>query len=110
TAYTTKDKYVTYLVPGSKEFDEYVITNLTDKCIAYQYPKDTIQFKVTKVNFMKGRSLYFKNTFYKCYFCDLGIKVNFDTMKLIYETGLASKGSCGFGMVEIRNEKNNLSV
>lgn len=35
----------------------------------------------------------------------LEIETNFETLSLIYNCGLSSKNSCGFGMIDIAHEK-----
>lgn len=38
------------------------------------------------------------------------IETNFETLSLIYNCGLSSKNSCGFGMIDIAHEKSNISL
>ncbi|MFR2766984.1 MAG: CRISPR-associated endoribonuclease Cas6 [Thomasclavelia sp.] len=58
----------------------------------------------------REKLVHFKNTFYEAYQCELVITTNYDTLKIIYDTGLSAKGSCGFGMIECKYEKGILSL
>lgn len=101
-AYTTKDKYVTYYKPTDKEFTSLVRNNIIHKCEAYHYPASEVVFEVEEVSFMRKRIVSFKHNFYEAYQCQLKIHVNYDTFKIIYETGLSAKGSTGFGMIYMK--------
>ncbi len=100
-AYTTKDKYVTYYKPSDIEFEELCVNNLIDKNEALNNVIEDIHFEIVEVENEKKRLVNFKNSFYVSYLCDMEIVANFDTLNLIYDTGLSAKGSAGFGMVEI---------
>ena len=100
-AYTTKDRYVTYYKPSDVEFEELCVSNLIDKNAALNNPIDEIHFEIISVENEKKRLVKFKNNFYVSYLCDMEVVVNYDTLNLIYDTGLSAKGSTGFGMVEI---------
>ena len=39
------------------------------------------------------------------------VKTNFETLSLLYDTGISAKGPAGFGMIEVKeSEKSSLSV
>ena len=101
-AYITRDKYVNYFKPSSDLFEQLCINNLDDKNMTLDNPFDEIYFKILNVSNEKKRLVNFKNSFYVSYLCDIKVKVNYYALKLIYDTGLSSKGSAGFGMMEIR--------
>lgn len=101
-AYITKDKYVNYFKPSDKEFEELCINNLDDKNLTLDNPFDDLYFKLIEVISEKKRLVSFKNSFYVSYLCDLKVEVNYNALKLIYDTGLSSKGSTGFGMIDVR--------
>lgn len=101
-AYITRDKYVNYFKPSSDLFEQLCINNLDDKNMALDNPFDEIYFKILNVSNEKKRLVNFKNSFYVSYLCDIKVKVNYYALKLIYDTGLSSKGSAGFGMMEIK--------
>ena len=107
-AYTSKDKHFTYYKPSDIEFCKLVKTNLSRKAKAYQYPLQEVTFDVEEVIFEKQRLVNFKNTFYISYLSEMRIHVNYDTFKLLYETGMAAKNSCGFGMIKIANHDKNI--
>jgi CRISPR-associated endoribonuclease Cas6 len=44
------------------------------------------------------------------YQSEMRVQVNFDTLNLIYLTGLSAKGSCGFGMIDVKYEKDNVHL
>lgn len=97
----TIDKYVNYYKPSDKEFQILITNNLLRKNTAYPCCISQIVFNIEKVHYEKERIMKFKNTFYKAYVTALTISVNFDTMKLIYDSGLSAKGPSGFGMIEL---------
>lgn len=108
--YRTEDNYFHYFSIEDEEFEGIIKQNLKRKYESYFNKDLDLFFKVIKVNNSKHRIVKFKNTTYKAYIGELVVEVNFDTLNVLMNAGLSSKGSCGFGMVEIKNEKNNLSI
>lgn len=100
--YTSKDKYFTYYKPSDEEFVKLIRDNISNKCIAYKYPVANIKFDINEVTYERKKIIYFKNTFYQTYQTELKVIVNYDTLKIIYDTGLSAKGSCGFGMIDVK--------
>lgn len=101
-AYTTEDKYVTYYKPSDEQFPLLCSSNLIDKNSAIDEPVKELIFSIISVNYEKKRLVKFKNTFYVGYMCELNIHTNYETLSLLYNTGLSSKGSAGFGMIEVK--------
>ena len=66
--------------------------------------------KIDYIIYEKRRMMKFKNCFYECFMTKLEIETNFETLSLIYNCGLSSKNSCGFGMIDIAHEKSNISL
>lgn len=110
TAYITEENYTTYYKPNDEMFETLVINNLKHKCEAYHYPIDQIQFHIKDIFYQKKTIDKFKNCFYEAYLAKMKIHTNYDTLALIYNTGLSNKNSCGFGMINVKYEKNSLSV
>lgn len=110
TAYINKDNYFTYYKPSDKEFIQLIKNNIVHKISAYKYPIKNVVIEIEEVLYEKKIMSKFKNTFYESYRTKLKIKTNFETLNLIYNTGLSNKGSCGFGMINIKDEKNNLFI
>ena len=110
TAYTTKDKKVTYFYPGSPEFEKSLRDNIEHKFTAYEYPAQNVEFNITGIEYSKKLIVKYKDTLYAAYKCEFKVLTNYDCLRIMYETGAGSKNSCGFGMIEIRNEKDNISV
>lgn len=108
--YSTKDNYSTYYRPSDKESLNFIINNIQDKCLAYHYPIKELVFKIDYIIYEKRRMMKFKNCFYECFMTKLEIETNFETLSLIYNCGLSSKNSCGFGMIDIAHEKSNISL
>lgn len=100
-AYRSLDNYTTYYKPYEKEFEKLCIENLIEKNNCLDNLIDTINFEIIDIHNVKKRVLKFKNTFYEAYLCELEVLVDFDTLLLIYNTGLSAKGSTGFGMIEV---------
>ena len=109
--YTTTDHYVDYFKPSDAEFNTLCMNNLLDKCHALDIKQDAISFNVEKVMYEKKRLVKFKNTFYVGYLSEMIVKTNFETLSLLYDTGISAKGPAGFGMVEVKkSEESSLSV
>lgn len=100
-AYRTENNYFTYFKPSQSEFEEICLQNINEKNISLDKMISDIQFKINNVNSEKKRLVKFKNTFYVSYLAEISINVNYDTLLLIYNTGLSSKGPSGFGMIEV---------
>lgn len=109
-AYTSKDKYFTYYSPSDEMFTKLVKQNIANKCKAYGYPIYPILFEIEEVLYQRKRIVKFKNNTLEGYQCQLKVKIDYDSFKMIYETGLSAKGSCGFGMIFKKDEKNNISL
>lgn len=101
-AYKTKEQYVHYFKPSDPEFEELCLTNLEEKNLVINQTIQNIFFSINKVNYEKKRIIRFKNTFYVAYLTEMIVSTNYETLNLIYNTGLSAKGSAGFGMLEVR--------
>ena len=101
-AYRTEDSYVNYFKPSDSDFEALCLTNLQEKNLAIDTPIRQLIFSIQRVNFEKKRVVQFKNTFYVAYLAELIIHTNYETLDLIYNTGLSAKGSAGFGMIEAK--------
>lgn len=109
--YTTTDRYVDYFKPSDAEFNVLCMNNLLDKYRALDIKQDAISFNVEKVMYEKKRLVKFKNTFYVGYLSEMIVKTNFETLSLLYDTGISAKGPAGFGMIEVKkSEESSLSV
>lgn len=108
--YTTSDNYSNYYKPSQKESTKYIIQNIIDKSNAYGYPINNVVFKIKKVIYEKKCMVKYKDCIYRAYLAKMVIETNYDTLLFIYNTGLSSKGSCGFGMIEVIREKGRLSI
>lgn len=100
--YTTIGKKVLYYKPSDSEFNQFCYSNLLEKNGALDNPISSLVFSVEEVLFEKKRLVHFKNTFYIAYLSELKIHTNYETLTLLYNTGLSSKGSAGFGMIEAK--------
>ena len=109
-AYRTENNYVNYFKPSDSAFEDICIGNLREKQKALKNDAEELFFHVEKVNYEKKRLLKFKNTFYISYLFEMDITANYPALKLIYDTGLSSKGPAGFGMVSIDREKDILPI
>lgn len=108
--YSTKDNFSTYYKPSDQNSLEFIINNIRDKSLAYNYPLNDLVFNINHVVFEKRRMVKFKDCYYECYMSKINIDVNYETLLFIYNCGLSSKGSCGFGMIDVDNEKGNLFI
>ena len=101
-AYKTIDKYVNFYKPSDEQFFSLCLSNLNEKCKALDEPIRQLVFNINSVNFEKKRIVQFKNTFYIAYLAELNVHINYETLDLLYNTGLSAKGSAGFGMIEAK--------
>ncbi|HQA84690.1 MAG TPA: CRISPR-associated endoribonuclease Cas6 [Erysipelotrichaceae bacterium] len=99
--YTTENNFVTYFAPSDDDFEELVKNNLEKKFDSIGIKKD-VNFKITKVISEKSHVVKFKNTTYKGYTANMIVEVDSPTLSLLYNTGMSSKGSAGFGMIEVK--------
>ncbi len=81
------------------------VSNIKDKAIAYDYPLQELCFQIDHVHYEKKRMVKYKDCIYPAYLAEIDITVNFETLLFIYNCGLSSKGSCGFGMIEVIKNK-----
>lgn len=105
TAYRTADKYTTYYKPSDEEFENLILENIRKKAEAYGYPLESLSFHITNVEYEKKQLIKFKNTLYEAYRTKMTVEADYDTLSIVYNTGLSSKGSCGFGMIGITDVK-----
>lgn len=101
-AYRTENNYVNYFKPSDEEFTVLCSQNLMEKNAVMDSHIDNLVFSINTINYEKKRLVRFKNTFYVAYMCELNIHTNYETLALLYNTGLSSKGSAGFGMIEVK--------
>ena len=90
-AYQKIDDFTTYYKPSDEQFKLIVLQNLIDKGKAYKYPIDNIDFDLIDVEKEKMRIVKFKNTNFAAYTSVMTIRVNFETMNLLYNTGMDRK-------------------
>lgn len=110
TVYKTYDGKTHYYEPFNTEFNELIVNNLRHKMESYQYPLNDFIFEVLEMKNIKRRMVRFKNCYYLAYHVSIKIKVSREVFDFIYNTGLSSKNSCGFGMIDMDYEANNLSL
>lgn len=108
--YSTKDNYSTYYKLSDAESNTFILNNIHDKSVAYGYPLKEECFEIINIHYEKKRMVKFKNCVYRAYLSEFEVKTNFETLLFIYNCGLSSKNSCGFGMIEVVNEKSYISI
>lgn len=108
--YSTSNNYSTYYKPSDNQSHQFIIQNIKDKSKAYHYPLKELVFNIKNVIYEKERMMKYKNCFYKCYMTKMEVETNFETLLLLYNCGISSKGSCGFGMIDICYEKGHLPL
>lgn len=101
-AYRTENNYVNYFKPSDEEFALLCFNNLLNKNASIDNPISNLVFSINSINYEKKRLVRFKNTFYIAYMSEMNIHTNYETLSLLYNTGLSSKGSAGFGMIEVK--------
>lgn len=110
SVYSTQDDFTTYYSPIQEEFEQLIRRNLLNKVYAYDLNYQQEVFEILEVKNVKERMVKYKDCFYKAYHLKMKIEVSPNLLHLIYNSGISSKGSCGFGMIEVCHEKNDLSI
>lgn len=101
TAYRSDQGRYTYYSPKDPAFAQLCLQNLQQKNEAYFHYAGDLQFAIRSVGNVKKRIVYFKNTFYVAYSADMTLVVNFETLQLIWDSGLSAKNPAGFGMIQV---------
>lgn len=99
-AFKTEGEYVNYYKPSDSEFAELCRKNLYDKFRSLGKFND-INFNILDVYYEKKRFVKYKGTFYISYNAKFKISTNYETLLMLYDTGLSAKNSVGFGMIKI---------
>lgn len=108
--YKTYDGFTHYYKPSDVEFETLVLQNLKAKLSLQGLSIDLLDFKIESVLFEKERIVKFKNTYHRAYLSSLRIQTNYETLICLYNTGIGSKGSSGFGMIDVNYEENFISI
>ena len=103
--YSTTNNYSTYYKLSDVKAQEYILKNIEDKAKAYGYPIDEIIFNIKEVHNERKRMIEFKNCYYCCYSGEIVVETNYETLLFVLNCGLSSKGSAGFGMMQVKYEK-----
>ncbi len=92
-----------YYSPAEKEFSELVNLNLKKKWEAFYNEKCSHNVNVYPVNIKKCREIYVteKETIIKGWKCHFFIEGDIPLIKFAFDTGLGSRNSLGFGMIDI---------
>jgi CRISPR-associated endoribonuclease Cas6 len=99
--YQTENKRVKYFDPQNKEFSQSIMSNLEKKYFIC-YNDKMPDMKIIKIDSIKKKVVYFRKVFYIAYHCSLTIETeSLKLVSLILSTGLGSKNSMGFGMVQL---------
>ncbi len=96
--------------PSDVEFTELIVKNLYNKIVAYNYPVDNVTFEITDYRNVKEKMVIYKNCYYLSYRLQMKCNICSDAFAFLYNAGVSSKGSCGFGMIDVVNEKNSISI
>ena len=106
TCYKTDEKnFTSYFHPKSKDFENSLKDNLEKKYLELYKENSNEYFEIIEVNKCKELKVKYKQCIYVAYQCVLKIHVSDKYLSLMMHTGLGSKNSSGFGMIEIL--KNN---
>mgnify|MGYP000329194939 FL=1 len=105
SVYSKQDDFTTYYSPYDDKFSELIQQNLINKIEAYGLIINDPTFEILEVKDVKERMVKYKDCYYKSFNLKMKVNVSQDIFNLIYNSGLSSKGSCGFGMMETCYEK-----
>ena len=92
-----------YYSPAEKEFSKLINLNLKKKWEAFYNEKCSYNVNVYPVNIKKCREIYVteKETIIKGWKCHFFIEGDIPLIKFALDTGLGSRNSLGFGMIDI---------
>jgi len=92
-------RYSYELLPSDKEFYTFLINNIKKRYhhITGKSLEDEIDIKFIE---FKPKRYKIKDSWYRCSLGKLVINAPSDVLRIIYHTGLGSKNSMGFGMIE----------
>ncbi|MDK2906800.1 MAG: CRISPR-associated endoribonuclease Cas6 [Petrotoga sp.] len=110
TLYSPEGKKKTYYYhPGEKEFGELIVDNLQKKAAFFNINPEEfpVSFKPIKVNNKDMKLIYYKDFVIKGWLGLYQLEGDPKLLKLAYSTGLGSKNSQGFGMIDVIQERNN---
>jgi CRISPR-associated endoribonuclease Cas6 len=97
-------KYTCYFQPGEGEFTRLIESNLRKKYEAfYQRPSPVGEVKIKVIGRPQFNLIMYKDTPIKGYTCRLKLTGPPDLLQMGVDAGLGSKGSQGFGCVEVVN-------
>ncbi len=101
----TKKTY--YYSPNEKEFSSLINENLKKKWeICYKQPCTyNVEISPVNIKYCKEKIRNFKGTIIKGYTGHYFLKGDIPLIELAFDTGLGSRNSAGFGMVELVEEK-----
>lgn len=110
TAYKKVENKTIYYSPNDNEFNELIINNLHNKVSAYNYPINDLKIEIIQYRNVTEKMISYKNCNYLSYYLTMECKLSSDVFAFFYNAGISAKGSCGFGMINLVNEKNSLFV
>lgn len=102
TAYRFEGDHTRYFSPENAEFWQICMQNLNRKAetvFTVRNEKPCFE-KIRLIRFHK-QIVHFKKTFYEAYSMRFEADLNAEALNLLMNTGLSSKGSAGFGMLNI---------
>lgn len=109
TSYRTIDNKTIYYKPSDEEGLRLMKENLFKKVKAYQN-HETVFFDIKEILYEKKRVINIKGITHEAYDVEMHIYANAMALNYLLNTGISSKGSMGFGMLQVVNEKDRLSL
>lgn len=102
----TDDNQTKYLSPRDYQFTDYLNHNFSKKYQTYYHnlPSSNLDIVVSDVSFRDKCVTRFQGIFINAWNCRLYIQGSPEYLTFIYNVGLGSKNSQGFGMINIIEE------
>ena len=99
---TADDGYTTYFSPDDEKFYNAIINNAKRKWLSFSKDSTNFDFSITPSEnaWSVKRVTQFKDTFITAWHGEFYLNGNVEILNFIYNTGLGSKNSQGFGMFE----------
>lgn len=104
-SYKTDDTgFTTFYCPGENEFEEALRINLKRKYVTLFKKEIDEPFDILKIEKCKKTIVKYKKFIYQAYIMTMKVHVGDEYFKLLMHTGLGSRNSAGFGMMQIKDK------
>ncbi len=103
---TGEDGFATYFSPDQEEFFTALVRNAQRKAAFFHVPEDPeLRFSLIPGTTPRRQFSSFKKTPIVAWFCEMRITGAPGMLDLLYQTGIGSKNSAGYGMLALKEKE-----